>query len=213
MLELQKSKSVFGSRLSHIWYVFILQDIALFLFIPSARQYPTDMLQMATLQRSGNEVFPFTYISAAGLFVFAFLSLRKKTSFPKALILAIAFPFAATGFFEQVYQTIGYFELGPSTFWAGLGLLIDLSFILLILSSVEFWSISKTFYILLATFFAGFVVWSAIGFPQIYGTNPQIALAFNVPLKVLSYILFASLLGFNFRGSKISQRQRFQNRS
>lgn len=188
---------------NYYYYLALLFPVVFFALFPSQLSYFVYLYEMATFRHHSNAVFPFTYLSAVGLFIFALWSLRYYTSTPKAFLLAIPFPFAATSLFEQTYQTLGWLAgtSGPTSV-SFLAWGVNLSFIIAVLSSASYWRFNKYFLVFLATLAAGFLVWYLSGFPQIYickyacinTSRTLAALAFNIPTKVLSYCLFATLI-------------------
>lgn len=105
--------------------------------------------------------------------------------------VAASIPFGATGLFEIFFQTIGvtvHFSWGPYdwfaiSLWAAIGI-----------TGLPFWKLTWAFWFSLAGIIGGFWAWALVGFPQVtWGTieNVPVAYAFNIALKVMTFVLFA----------------------
>jgi hypothetical protein len=198
-------------------WLFLVQAVVFYILYPAALAYFGYVFRMATIQYSSmNLVFPFTYASAIGLFAFTFLRMRTLVSIPKALLLAAPFPFAATSLFEQTYQTIGYFVANfsrSSVSFLSVG--VNVTSVLMIFSSITYWKPQKRMFSLASILFiAGFALWAIVGYPQIYGSNSLTALAFNIPLKILAFMLLALLFPFSKEviPSNVNRMEAIRNR-
>jgi hypothetical protein len=83
---------------------------------------------------------------------------------------------------------------------------INLSSIALIVSVFKFWRIKRSFLILTILYLLIWIVWLSVGYPQINTSSHIlfiISFSFNVGLKILSFILVASLITPHFASEKI----------
>ncbi|MCI4331019.1 MAG: hypothetical protein L3K19_04145, partial [Thermoplasmata archaeon] len=139
-------------------------------------------------------IFPVTWTCAWLSFALALLYLRRGTSLGwlRALAVAAGVPFGATGVFEIAYQITGVL-VQPVPFahaplqWAWLASWTSLGAV-----TLPFWRLDRRWAWVATTFGAGFVLWGIAGFPQVtWGNVTQVpeAYAFNVPLKVLAFVL------------------------
>jgi hypothetical protein len=186
------------------------------LFIPLVSQWIAVMVILyfpyvqflygvGTFQQPANIVFPFTWASALGLFVYGlWLFLRKyKLDYTRATVYALGLPFAATSLFEVIWQNVGAgMHIGNQT---ALTDLVNLSSILLLGCSLRFWTAARpTLYAAIA-FLAGWLVWLSLGYPQISDADPgsaRVAFVMNVILKVLAFVVVGLVVSFAPSGSK-----------
>ncbi|MFI5419663.1 MAG: hypothetical protein ACHQ1H_01710 [Nitrososphaerales archaeon] len=145
---------------------------------------------------STNSIFPLTYGLALFIFIFFYFRFRKNVGFDRkrSLLLSATIPFGFVAFFETVYQEL-FFVVRPQLFHTPpSGQLLLASWILLSLSTVPFWKITKKFYLVIAVDISGFLIWLALGYPQIFETGPLTiyALILNIVTKftfALTYIV------------------------
>lgn len=152
------------------------------------------MIQWSTLgllDGTSNPIFPFTLATAIVSFLLALAWLSEAgLGKIRSLLLAISFPFAFTSSFELVWQN-AFLIVRPGPFKGTL--LADVlfgSWLLLGLSTIGYWQITRKFYIALISLMAGFGGWFAAGYPQIFIPS-ELWLAF--PLNIATKILFASV--------------------
>lgn len=155
--------------------------------------YATTFVLYLTLQRS-NEIFPLTWALSVATFAATLWVLLRwgQLNLWRTILVAASVPFLAVALFEIPYElaygltypgTVTVFEVISMATWLAVGL-----------TSVGGWRLSTVYYAFLATFIAGFVTWYSIGFPTIdraAGTPLEIALAFNIVLKVACFPLAA----------------------
>jgi hypothetical protein len=185
-----------NNMVNFISWVFLMQGALFYVAYPQATSYLIYVYLVATFQYKTNQVFPFTYASAIALLVFTYWRFTRATSKITSFALALPFPFAGTSFFEQTYQTIGYFAFHFSANSVSiLSLGVNLTAVLMIFSSIRYWRRSPELLIALFAFAVGFAAWALIGYPQIYdSSNTDLALLFNVPLKILSFVILGLLI-------------------
>lgn len=97
--------------------------------------------------------------------------------------------------FEVIYDVAGKIvrpELFVGTTLAGF--ILNASWIMLGIFCIPYWKLTMTSKWLLAVYVALWSAWLLIGFPQIYETNSGWAYAMNIPLKLISFAFYASLL-------------------
>jgi hypothetical protein len=105
---------------------------------------------------------------------------------------------AGAGFFELLWQGVGY-VFYPSQITGGVWLanyVLNGSWIFLSFGSIQYWKISRKFLMTGITFLSGWALWIALGFPQVFPSASLVALVMNSSLKILSFVLFASLVIF-----------------
>jgi hypothetical protein len=158
------------------------------------REYLTYLFQMGTFTHGrANIIFPLTWTSALFLFCFSIFAFHKLgCSVLKATFLAFGLTFGAVSIFEDIYQNIGAFYGGHHQ-----GLveqLINASAILMVLPSAYYWKLSKPTLALFISYIVGWLLWGGIGYPQIFGPRPDVAIALNSYLKVLTFVILISLL-------------------
>jgi hypothetical protein len=184
------------------------------------REYLTYVFQMGTFTHGrANIIFPLTWASALFLFCFSVFAFHKLgCSVLKATFLAFGLTFGAVSIFEDIYQNIGVFY-GGHNFCRFLHIavttavvrvflyphsitldfcwveqLINASAIFMVLPSAYYWKFSKTALVLFTSYIAGWLLWASIGYPQIFSPHPEVAIALNSYLKVLTFVMLISLL-------------------
>jgi hypothetical protein len=109
-------------------------------------------------------------------------------------MIAASIPFGATGLFELLFQGVGLavwplrFHWGPYD-WFALSLWTAIG-----ITGIPFWKITRSFWMSLAVFAGGFLVWTLVGYPQLtWETVPNVPVAYGFPiaLKVMAFVLFA----------------------
>ncbi len=169
--------------------------VNLVLFFP----YVEFLYRVGTFQDPANSIFPITWTSALGLFVYGLwlFVYRYRQDYFRSTIYAFGLPLAATSLFEVIWQNIGAgLHIGNQTFVTDI---INLSSILMALCSFRFWRSTQPLLYCAVIFLAGWVLWMSLGYPQIYSSQPQaaeIAFLVNAILKVLSFVIFALLVSF-----------------
>jgi hypothetical protein len=153
-----------------------------------------------TLTLGGNLVFPVTYVSALATLAGSAFLFRKRIglSWISSLILGAGLATAGAGLFELLWQGVGY-VFYPSEITGGIWLanyVLNGSWIFLSVGSIQYWKISRRFLTTALTFVAGWVLWIALGFPQVFPSAGLVALVMNSSLKILSFVLFSSLVIF-----------------
>lgn len=180
--------------------------------------YPKYIVESAQLGLHENSIFPFTYASALALFGFGwYVFQRRGLGWLRSVLLAWPLPFAATSAFEGVYWNIGYiFRPGrffPATAYGNpwVGDLINVSWVALAFVSAPYWRPNLRLVLTtLAVWAGGWILWVVLGFPQITDSSPTaagVAFAINVPLKVVSFVLFATLVYLR-RGGPMAEPSR-----
>jgi hypothetical protein len=161
--------------------------------------YVQFLYSIGTFQRPFNVIFPFTWASALGVFVYGlWLFLRKyRLDLVRTTIYALGLPLAATSLFEIIWQNVGAgMHIGNQN---PIGDLINLSSIVLLGCSFRYWTPARpTLYAVIA-FLSGWLVWLSLGFPQITNTDPasaRAAFVVNVILKVLAFALVGLVVSF-----------------
>ena len=157
---------------------------------------------------TANQISPITW-SAAWITFGATLILmvrRTRLSVLRCVIVAVSIPFGATGVFEIFFQAIGVsvrgFQYGlydwfAISLWAAIGI-----------TGVPFWKLTKMFWFWLVVTIGGFGAWALVGYPQVgWGTGENIpaAYAFNMTLKVMVFILFATPTVNGIKGSSVAR--------
>ncbi len=145
---------------------------------PGYLQY---VVSMATLALATNVIFPFTYGSAALLFLAGVYILRLEG--PKAVLLSVSQPFAATSLFEMIYR---HLDGGEPLY----GDVVNLSAIAFGFVCLPYWRPGRVFYSLLASYVILWTMWFAIGFPP---NDQPMGLALNIVIKVMSFLLYGVL--------------------
>jgi hypothetical protein len=110
----------------------------------------------------------------------------------KATFLAFGLTFGAVSIFEGIYQNTGVFYGGHHQDWVEQ--LINASAIFMVLPSVYYWKFSKTTLALFTSYIGGWLLWASIGYPQISSPHPEVAIALNGYMKVLTFVMLVSLL-------------------
>ncbi len=170
---------------------------ALFVFINGdARLLGFNMLaflyQASQLKAGVTPVLIFaTYPMSVFLFVYTTFVLRKLKVV--ALYFATTTPILAIILFEAIWHAAGaFFATFPFTVNAA-GYLIIVSWFALGFASVRFWHFSKIQPPIVLAYAAFWIAWMAMGYPQI-ATGSKTAYFFNILLKIMSFLLVASLL-------------------
>jgi hypothetical protein len=153
-----------------------------------------------TLTLGGNLVFPITYASALlTLAGSAYLfRMRIGLSWIRSLVLGAGLATAGAGLFELLWQGMGYLFY-PSQITGGIWLanyVLNGSWIFLSFGSIQYWKISRNFLVTGIALVVGWVVWIALGFPQVFSSAGPVGLVMNSSLKVLSFVLLSSLVIF-----------------
>lgn len=137
--------------------------------------------------------------------MFLLMILWTRLNVMRCAMVAASIPFGATGLFEILFQTIGvtvHFTWGPYdwfaiSLWAAIGI-----------TGLPFWKLTWVFWFSLAGIIGGFWAWALLGFPQVtWGTieNVPVAYAFNIALKVMTFVLFALPMVQGIRESNVAK--------
>ena len=150
------------------------------------------------LPGGGGSLFPITYASALVTIAVAAYQFRKRIglSMPLSLIYGVGLATGAVGLFELIWQGLGYLVY-PNLIQGGIWLpnyVLNGSWIFLSFGSIQYWRISRPFLTTGLVFVACWALWLALGFPQVFLSASVVAFAFNSVLKVLSFVLFLSLV-------------------
>jgi hypothetical protein len=153
-----------------------------------------------TLTLGGNLVFPFTYASALSTIAGSAYLFRKRMGLSSisSLVLGTGLATAGAGLFELLWQGVGY-VFYPSEITGGIWLgnyVLNGSWIFLSFGSIQYWKLSRRFLLTGIIFVTGWIVWIAMGFPQVFPSAGLAALVMNSSLKILSFVLFLSLVIF-----------------
>ncbi|MCI4338928.1 MAG: hypothetical protein L3J68_01165 [Thermoplasmata archaeon] len=176
--------------------VLILWVVVNFGFYPA---YPSFILAVGTFRAHSNVIFPITWGCALLLFAYGLWLFHRRYALDlvRTVVYAIALSFAATSLFEILYQNVG---IGAGVGNQSLeGQAINLSALLLALSSLRFWRLSRPFLMSAVLFLGGWLLWLAAGYPQIYNPSAGLAsegYAFNSVLKVGAFVVVALLVSF-----------------
>ncbi len=149
-------------------------------FYPGYIRYLISMATFTAAPGLITSVFPFTFASAIGLFLFMVWKFRLL-----GVVLGTAAVFSATSAFEFAYQ--GF--LGNLAYWPLNVSCIVWGFVLL-----PYATASKRFLILSVVWTSLWIGWLASGYPQIYDSQTiriYEGYAFNIPLKVITFALYA----------------------
>src|SRR5216684_3294322 len=152
------------------------------------------------LTLGGNLVFPVTYVSALATLAGSAYRFRRIMGLPwiGSLVLGAGLATAGAGLFELLWQGIGY-VFYPTQITGGIWLanyVLNGSWIFLSFGSIQYWKISRSFLATGIIFIAGWVGWIALGFPQVFMSGGLVALVMNSSQKILSFVLFLSLMIF-----------------
>jgi hypothetical protein len=153
------------------------------------------------LTLGGNLIFPITYASAlltlgGGAYLFR---KRMGLSWMVSLLLGTGLATAGAGLFELTWQGVGYLFY-PAQITGGVWLanyVLNGSWIFLSFGSIRYWRVSRRFLMTGTGFVAGWIVWVALGFPQVFQSANILALIMNSSLKVGSFALFLCLVIFD----------------
>jgi len=182
--------------------------VAVFLFVNVPPwfgfSYLLVVFRWATFQDAltlgGNLVFPVTYASALLTLAASACLFRKRNglSWISSLVLGSGLAAAGAGLFEIIWQGVGY-VFYPTQITGGIWLanyVLNGSWIFLSFGSIQYWKISRSFLATGIIFIAGWVGWIALGFPQVFMSGGLVALVMNSSQKILSFVLFLSLMIF-----------------
>jgi hypothetical protein len=158
---------------------------------------------IGAISGSTNSIFPLTYSLAVFSFIFFLLRFRKNLNlgWKRSILLSATIPFGFAAFFETVYQEV-FAVVRPKDFHIPLsGQLLLASWIILGLSTLQYWRITRKFYAVITVDVVLFLIWMGIGYPQIYETGPNTvyALILNILTKFTFALTFAVLI---YEGTK-----------
>ncbi len=153
------------------------------------------LLGWATFTRQLNTLFPVTYALAIISFLFALWRLKGNPL--QRLLLSLSFPFAFVQSFDTIYNKLGYL-LHPKAFAGTMNpaiILVEMSWLVLGLSTLTFWRLTKKSMAPLLLFLGGFILWAVLDYPSISGLQPVgVGLVLNIALKIDAAALFIVLL-------------------
>lgn len=159
--------------------------------------YARFIVQAGLFQGHSNSIFPVTWASALGLFLYSFWIFRWKDrlDLTRTIVYSLGLCFAATSLFEILWQNVGASQgIGNQQLE---GQLINLSSIAFGFCSVSLWRVGRRFLGALNLYWVGWILWLADGYPQTFFTSPDAvhaAFVFNIALKVGSFVIFALLI-------------------
>jgi len=138
-----------------------------------------------------NIIFPITWISAVVSFISIIYFLRNRTSFFNSLAISGASQLGAAFLFEFVFSVIALFIHGHpilegNPYYIGIGL----SWLIMLLCGIGFWSWNQHVKASIELFVTGFFIWSVIGFPILKGID---SIALNYLTKIASFYIITSL--------------------
>ena len=140
-------------------------------------------------------IYPLTFLLACISFVFAsvFLHRRSNLSWSRSILVGSAFPFNFVSFFEALWQNAGL-VVRPDVFSTPLvGEVLIFSWVLVGLSSVPFWKVTRRGFLILGSLLVVWFVWIAVGYPQWF-EGSVVGLSLNLLLKFQFFLLFVFLL-------------------
>ena len=138
-----------------------------------------------------NIIFPITWVSAVFSFFIIFLLLFKRTSLLNSFMIASACPFGAAFLFEFIFSIIALIVHGhPILYGNPYYFFVGVSWLIMPISGIGFWSRNKILYSSIIVFIVGFVIWIMIGFPILSGFS---SLLLNYITKIASFSIITSL--------------------
>jgi hypothetical protein len=149
-----------------------------------------------------NSILPVSIICSVTTFVYFYL--RLSGGVVTRILLAATSPFAFLAAFEIVYQHL-FLVADPANFRTDLeGEIVLGSWLLLGLTTLTHWKLTKKALAVLALMAIAFGIWLLSGYPQVYGTNSTLAFVCNAATKSLTAVFFLTLLG---GGTKVRNRR------
>lgn len=151
-----------------------------------------------------NSVLPVSIFWSVTVFVYSYF--RLSGDVVQRILLAATSPFAFLAAFEIVYQHL-FLVADPANFRTDLeGEIVLGSWLLLGLTTLPHWKLTKKALSVLGLLAIAFGVWLLLGYPQIYGTNSTLAFVCNVAAKSLTAVFFLTLFsgGTNVRNRRIA---------
>jgi hypothetical protein len=125
-------------------------------------------------------------------FVFSYYRLSGEVV--KRILLAATSPLAFLATFEIVYQHL-FLVADAANFRTDLdGEIVLGSWLLLGLTTLPHWKLTKKALAVLGLLAIAFGVWLLLGYPQIYGTKSTLAFVCNATTKSLTAVFFLTLL-------------------
>ncbi len=162
---------------------------------------------------TANQISPVTWSAAWITFgsTFLLMFLWTRLNALRCAMVAASIPFGATGLFEIIFQAIGVtvqplgFYMRPYdwfaiSLWTAIGI-----------TALPFWKLTRVFWLAVAGIIGGFWAWVLIGYPQAsWGTIESVPVpyAFNIALKVMTFVLFALPMLQGIRRSLVAKPQR-----
>ena len=138
-----------------------------------------------------NIIFPITWVSAVFSFFIIFLLLFKRTSLLNSFMIASACPFGAAFLFEFIFSIIAIMIHGhPILQCNPCNIVLGVSWLIMSISGIGFWSRNRILYGSIIIFIVGFVTWILIGFPILSGFS---SLLLNYITKIASFSIITSL--------------------
>lgn len=150
-----------------------------------------------------NIIFPITWISAVTSFIIIIIQLKKHISLINSISISAASQFGAAFLFEFIFSLIAFQQYGhPILQDNPYYILIGLSWLIMPLTGIIYWSRNKFLYASLFVFIIGFVIWFFIGFPILGGI---ISLLLNYITKIAAFCIITSL--FLKKNKKIKRNE------
>lgn len=138
-----------------------------------------------------NIIFPITWVSAVFSFFIILLLLFKRTSKLNSFMIASACPFGAAFLFEFIFSIIALIVHGHPILQSNpYGIVLGVSWLIMPICGIGFWSRNRILYGSIIVFIVGFVVWILIGFPILLGFS---SLILNYITKIASFSIVTSL--------------------
>jgi hypothetical protein len=108
-----------------------------------------------------------------------------------AFSISAACQFGAASIFESVFGLIAFFKYGDPIFHGNLHYILnDISWLIMPLCGVGYWSRNRFLYTSAGVFVIGFIVWTLIGFPILSGF---LSLCLNYITKISAFCIVTSL--------------------
>lgn len=177
------------------WMIYIplwVQWIILNFTGPGSWIGPTVLKQLLSGPKTElNIIFPITWFSAIASFFIIIIQLKKRISLINSLPISAASQFGAAFLFEFIFSFIAFHQYGhPILQGNPYYSLIGLSWLIMPISGIIYWSRNKFLYVSTFVFIIGFVIWFFIGFPILEGV---ISLLLNCVTKIAAFSIVTSL--------------------
>lgn len=138
-----------------------------------------------------NIIFPVTWVSAVFSFLIILLLLSKRTCILNSFMIASACPFGAAFLFEFIFSIVAMMIHGDPILQGNpYYMVLGVSWLIMPISGIGFWSRNRILYGSIVVFIVGFVIWIIIGFPILSGFS---SLLLNYITKIASFSIITSL--------------------